>query len=143
MADRSITASQVIPSSNAAIQKGTAGATITAGQPLYKDADTKELHPALNDTLIHATVVGIAANGASDGQPVQYVSRDPALQLGAAAGVAEGDLLVLSGTAGGICPLADVVTGDFLCVIGVGNSDGSINCNFEGGALVADAAIPA
>lgn len=145
MADISITASQVVPSSDARTSTGTAGAAITAGQPVYKDSSTNKFHPALNDTEAHAEVKGIAVNGAAADQPFTYVIRDSALDLGAGAGLTVASkVLLLSGTAGGITITpADVTTGDFVVILGVANSDGSINCNFEAGAMKSDAAISA
>jgi hypothetical protein len=84
MADISITAASVVPSTNAVKRTGTAGATITAGQLVYKDAsDSNKIKLADNDASAAATVVGIALNGASSGQPITYAETDPELTIGA------------------------------------------------------------
>ena len=125
MVDVSVTASGVLPESGAEIQSGYAGATITAGQALYKDSsDSNSLKPAdADDTSAKATVVGIALNSASDGQPVDYQTRGN-IDIGGT--VTVGTVYVLSGTAGGICPAADLATGDYTSIIGVGVDADSI-----------------
>lgn len=75
MADISITSSAVVPSTTANIARGTAGATITAGQALYADAsDSNKLKPAAHSSAASAAVVGVAVNSASAGQPVEYIT---------------------------------------------------------------------
>jgi hypothetical protein len=107
MADLTITAANVVPESNAVLMQGTAGATITAGQALYIDATTNTLKLAQADgTAAEAAAVGIAVNGASSGQPVIYqTGGDLALGTGTNAVV-----YVVSATAGGIAPNADITT---------------------------------
>src|SRR5260221_14791560 len=77
MSDLTITAASVVPSdANTVIGRGTAGATIVAGQPFYLDANTL-LHPAnanVSGQIIQAAAVGVAVNSASTGQPVEYAS---------------------------------------------------------------------
>lgn len=132
-ADLSITASAVVPSANAQINEATAGATITAGQLIYLDSsdlDTKsrpkaKLADCNSATAAVRSVAGIAINGASAGQRVSYVYHDPALAI-AASGLTANTILVLSATAGGIAPAADVTTGWYLSVIAVVKSGTTI-----------------
>lgn len=120
MTDISITAANVVPGSNAIIKPGTAGATITAGQVLYKDSADGKMKLADND---HATAavhdaVGIALNGASANQPLDYqTAGDITL-----AGMTAGATYFLSGTPGGICPDGDVTTGDEVIQLGIAKS---------------------
>ncbi len=117
MADLSITAANVVSTgSNSQKLKGVAGATITAGMPLYRIAATGKLGIAANTSAVLAEVVGIALNGASDGQPVNYQTAGT-LNLGAT--VAVGKLYVLS-AAGLISPVDDVATSDFVTYLGGG-----------------------
>jgi hypothetical protein len=137
MADLSITATAVVPSDSATKRTGKAGAAITAGQPLYKDSTTKTMFPADANVSTKVEVAGIAAHAASTGQPITYVEADDALVIGAT--VAIGDVLILSANAGGIAPVADLVTGWFCVIIGVAVSTTEIKCNFTN-VLSADAA---
>lgn len=124
-ADITISAASVVPSAHAVQLQATAGATITAGQPIYldtNDADTQgrakaKLSDADSATAAVRVVDGIAINSASAGQPVIYVVSDPALTIGGSQTV--NTILILSGTAGGIAPSADLSSGEYLVVIGV------------------------
>lgn len=127
-ADISITAASVVPSASAKFATKTAGATITAGQVVYEDtSDSNKVKLADTDsaTALARVVFGIAASGASAGQPVRIIREDPALTLGGT--VAIGDLLILSGTAGGIAPSTDAATGDYVTFLGVATSTTVIN----------------
>jgi len=117
MADLSQTAANVVKSSGS-IQNGTAGATITAGMPIYLDADdNNEAKPCeAGDTAAKANAVAIALNGASDGQPVSYLASGT-INLGATLTV--GTVYCVSQTSGKICPNADLVTGDMVTVLGI------------------------
>lgn len=124
MADLIITAANVLAGTNAEIVRGTAGATITAGQAVYLDtASTGEWLLADSDS---ATVIargsakfGIALNGASDGQPLA-IQTGGDITIGAS--VTAGTAYYLSDAPGGICPIADLVTGDYITLIGIATS---------------------
>jgi hypothetical protein len=127
MADLSVTASQVLKSTGAQTVTGVAGATITAGQPVYKDAtDSSELKLAgAASTAAVAACVGIALHAALDGQPLTYQHAGTII-IGAAASVAEGVEYHLSTTAGAITADAAVST-EYMTHLGVGNgSDGIV-----------------
>ena len=121
MADISITAANVVKGSNARTQAGIAGATITAGQLVYKDAATGKylLSDADSATAAARSVTGIALNGASLNQPVD-VQIGGDITIGGT--LTANTVYVLSGTAGGLAPLADLSTGEYLVVIGVAKS---------------------
>lgn len=122
MADISVTAANVVKGTgNPSHTTGVAGATITAGQALYADGnDGNKLKPADNDvSSATSTVVGIALNGAAANQLVSYMAAGNIVIGGT---VAVGSTYVLSSTAGGICPVADLNTGDWLCHLGYGLS---------------------
>lgn len=124
MADLTITAASVLAGTNATITRGIAGATITAGQAVYLDeATTGEWLLADSDS---ATVAargsarfGIALNGASDGQPLA-VQTGGNITIGAT--VVAGVAYYLSDTPGGICPFADLATGDYVTLVGIATS---------------------
>ncbi len=118
MVDIVITAANVVKSSNAVLETGTAGATITAGQAVYLDtadqkyklADSNSATPAIRQP------VGIALNGAADGQPLTII-KSGNVTIGAT--ITAGVALYLSDTPGGICVVADVGSGEYACIIGI------------------------
>jgi len=119
MADLSITAANVAAGTGAVIEHGTAGATITAGQVVYLDeASTGRYLLCDTDSATSAARKprGIALNAASNGQPLAIVKSGP-VTIGAT--IVAGVAYYLSGTAGGICPVADVAAGDYPSVIGM------------------------
>lgn len=121
MADITITPTNVVAGGSSVTVDGTAGAAITAGQVVYRDAATGRylLADCDSGTAAARSPVGIALNGAAIGQPVEVLTRG-AVTIGATltAGVA----YYLSGTAGGICPVADLTTGDYPTILGIATS---------------------
>jgi hypothetical protein len=111
MANLTITAASVLASATALTGEGVAGAAITQGQPLYKDAtDSKRLKLADANAAASAEVVGISLNAGSTGQPVKYAYDDALFTPGGTLVV--GETYALSATAGALCPIADLTTGD-------------------------------
>lgn len=120
MADLIITAASVVAGADAKIKTGTAGEAITAGQVVYLAAATKLLMKAINsDVAALAAVVGVALNSAAINQPVTYAYAGN-VTMGAT--VAIGTSYLLSDTAGGIGPVADLLTSQFVTHIGVGKT---------------------
>lgn len=121
MADLSITAANVAAGSNARTTAGVAGETITAGQVVYKKASDGEYYLADADDATEEVRQpdGIALNGASDGQPIDVLLGGD-ITIGAT--VTAGTAYYLSPTAGGIAPLADVLSGDDIVLIGLASS---------------------
>lgn len=121
MADLTITSTSVIAGSGASVSYGTAGAAVTAGQAVYLDSTTSRYLLADNNSAtVEARVPdGIALNGAAIGQPVAVLTRGP-VTIGATltAGVA----YYLSDTPGGICPVADLASGEYPTIIGLATS---------------------
>lgn len=121
MADLTITAASVLPGSNAAVVQGTAGETITAGKVVYQSSATKKWMLADNDSATAEAKVpqGIALNGAALNQPVS-VQKSGDITIGAT--LTPGTAYYLSSTAGGICPVADVASGDNVVLLGLAKS---------------------
>lgn len=137
MADLTITASSVIAGSGAKLVHGTAGASITAGQVVYLDSADNEYKLADNDSATAAvrSPAGIALHAAADGQPLTIISKGP-VTIGATTAV--GTVYILSATAGGIAPIADAASGDYVTVLGIGTSTTVIDVLIhEAGAAVA------
>jgi hypothetical protein len=120
-ADVTITAANVVSGTNSTFLDGTSGATITAGQVVYLDSTTKTFKLADCDTgtAAQAVVVGIALHGASSSQPLK-IQTAGSITVGGTLVV--GEIYVLSGTAGGIAPKADLAPADRVSVLGVATS---------------------
>lgn len=120
MVDLTITAASVAKGSNATVENGTAGATITAGQAVYLDSATGTYKLADSNGTGTREVRGIALHGASSGQPLQ-VQRAGDITIGAT--MVAGTAYYLSGTAGGIAPVADLLAGMDPVLIGISKSN--------------------
>lgn len=136
MADLSITATAVVSGSGALTEYGILGATVTAGQAIYKDASTGKWNLADSDSATAAIRQpgGIALNGGAVNQPVKiHKSGDLTINAVLTAGTA----YYLSNTPGGICPVADVGSGEYVCLIGIAKSTTvlSVNIIYPGVAL--------
>lgn len=130
MTDISITAANVMAGNTATIARGTAGAAITAGQVVYLSPTTGKYDLADTDSATAAVrnAVGIALNGAAAGQPIAVCIKGP-VTIGAT--IAAGVAYYLSGTPGGICPVADVASGDYPLIIGMGASTTVLNVDIQ------------
>ena len=127
MSDLTITAANVLASVNAQKAAGVAGpgVTITAGESVYKIANTSPQQFGLSkldsgSSAAANTFAGIALNGASPGQPVWIAVTDPALVMGANGAI--GDTVYASAANAGkvTSTLADLsTTGDVVICLGV------------------------
>lgn len=136
MVDITITAANVAAGSDSQQERGTAGATITAGQAVYKDAADGKYKLADNNSATAAVrqPLGIALNGASDGQPLT-IHKLGDITIGAT--LEAGTTYYLSDTPGGICPIADVGSGEYAAIIGIAKSTSvlAVKINYSGVAL--------
>ena len=121
MSDLSITAANVVPGANADIEHGLSGTTVTAGQWVYQDSSTGRylLADSNSATAAARTPRGVALNNASAGQPLA-IQKGGLATIGATmtAGVA----YYLSDTPGGMCPVADVGSGEYSVILGIATS---------------------
>ena len=115
MAAISITAANVLHSSSATIFTGTAGATITQGQPVYLDTVTSTYK--LANALTNNPVAGVALVGASNGQQMVICSRDPNFAFGGT--VTAGNIILVGNTAGTLQPYEDRASGWYVTSLGV------------------------
>jgi hypothetical protein len=134
MADVSITAANVLKGTTNTVENGISGATITAGQTVYKKmsdgrfyhADCYATSVAANDEI--KVVYGIALNSAAANQALQ-VQRTGDITIGGA--VVAGTMYYLAssnvGAAGGIAPLADLAATDWIVVVGIATSTSVIH----------------
>ena len=137
MADLIVTAANVVAGTNATVEHGIAGATITAGQTVYRDSTTKRYLLADADSVTPAARagLGIALNGAANGQPLAIVTGG---NVNPGATVAVGAIYVQSDTPGGIMPSVDLETGDFVTILGIGTTASNIAV----GITVSGVAVP-
>jgi hypothetical protein len=130
MADITITAASVVAGTGSVRKAGIAGETITAGQAIYLSSTTQKWMLADNNSAEAEprTAIGIALNGAALNQPtVALTSGDVTIGATLTAGAA----YYLSDTAGGICPLADVLSGEYVCLIGLAKTTAILDVDIQ------------
>ncbi len=120
MADLSVTAGNVTPGPNARIETGVAGEALTPLQPVYKATDGKWYKADNNGaTDLVRAAKAVTLGTAAANQPIT-VQKSGRVNCGSI--LTKNIPYFLSDTAGGICPLADVGTGEYGCIIGIGLS---------------------
>jgi hypothetical protein len=129
MSDLAVTAASVLSGSDD-IAHGTAGEAVTAGQTVYKDPTTGNYFKAdCNSGTPAARVpVGVALHAASASQPLALQKSGP-ITIGAT--LTPGVEYYQSGTAGGICPVADLTTGMYPCTVGIALSASVLKLDFQ------------
>jgi hypothetical protein len=118
MADISITPANVVAGSGSSVDRtGTAGATITAGQ-IVAENSSNQLALADNNSATAALKLpdGFALNGASINQPLAIHKKGP-LTVGGT--LVAGVPYFLSDTPGGLCPIADLASGESVVQMGI------------------------
>ena len=126
MAALTITASQVIAGADADFYQGLAGETITAGKSCYLDELTNRIRLAdANGSLETAEVKGIALNAASNGQALR-LQTGGTITLGAGAAPVLSTIYIVGATAGDIAPAADLGSGWYTSVLGVGGASNTL-----------------
>jgi len=129
MADISITAANVVAGSDAVRESGTAGATVTAGQLVYLDtSDMKYKLADSNGAAALRVPNGVALNGASNGQPLS-VQKGGDITIGGT--MTAGIPYFLSDTPGGLCPLPDIGTGEYSCIVGIAKSTSVLSIHIQ------------
>lgn len=123
-ADLSVTAASVVPGARAKPFGGDqkAGVAITAGQLVYLDATSNTIKLAdANASATTSQVLGYAANTAAIGQYVVVITEDDDYTPGATLSTSA-PIYVVSATAGGIAPSADITTGYYPTIVMVAKS---------------------
>lgn len=109
MADVTVTAANVRGTPD---DRGIADTTLTAGLVVFKDSsDSNEVKASDANNTSLDEVTGITVNGASAGQYIGLVTQSGA-QVTFGAVLTAGLTYFLSRTSGGLCPEADLTTGD-------------------------------
>jgi hypothetical protein len=130
MSDLSVTAASVLKGSNATIEHGISGETIAQGKQLYKSSSTgKWMLADSNSATVEArTPTATALCGASLDQPITVQKRGD-ITIGAT--LVANTAYYMSDTPGGICPLADVGTGEYMTLIGIAKSTTVLTLAYE------------
>lgn len=130
MTDIAITAANVVAGSDATKESGIAGETIAAGKAVYRSSTTGKymLADSNSATAEARKATAIALNGASLNQPIT-VQRGGDITIGGT--LTAGTAYYLSDTPGGICPLADVGGGEYLCLLGLAKSASVLALNIQ------------
>ncbi|MER2536033.1 MAG: hypothetical protein ABTQ31_12805 [Rhizobiaceae bacterium] len=121
MADLIVTAANVLASSGPK-EQGVAGEAISAGKALYKSSTSKKwmLADSNSGTAEARRAIAIALNNAALNQPVVVALPGSDIAIGAT--LTAGTDYYLSDTPGGICPRADVGSGESVCLLGLAKS---------------------
>lgn len=121
MADLVITPANVLEGASARKQSKTAGATIAQGESVYVDS-VGQLKGALKAVDAEsAAAVGIALNAAESGQPCTFQSGG---EIDVGATLVVGETYVVGAAAGGIAPVADVISTEFSTILGIATASG-------------------
>lgn len=113
MAAYALTPANVRPSNQAKyLAPAPAGVAITAGQPVYQDANGVYQLTDSDASATAADVQGIAPHNVAAGQPLSPVYEDPDYTHGLT-GVVAGTPIFTHPTAGALGPIADVIAGNY------------------------------
>lgn len=132
--DATVTAANVIWSSGVRPATVKAGATITPGQVCYLDTTVNEHILADADTDTASVVSGISIDGGVDGRDMYLAIPGSVINVGFT--TTAGTIYVLSTTAGGIAPWADLGTGDYVNVLFIGNGTAVVELICKRGTAV-------
>lgn len=106
---------------------GTAGETVSAGQPVYlKASDSRYWKADANASAEASSAVAIMLHGADAGQPIKAQSGG---QITIGGTVAVGTTYIVSATAGGIAPISDLASGSYNVILGTAITTGIILMN--------------
>ncbi len=111
---------------------GTAGQTITAGQPTYYDS-TNTVYKLAN-ALTNNPVAGIAACSANVNQPFQICTQDPNFSPGYP--ITSGNIALLGNVAGAVQPYEDRTTGWYVTALGIGIGQNRVNFTLLGSNVI-------
>ena len=127
MADITVTAANVVSVSGAQNTGNLASTTITAGKIVYLNASNQWALAAANSTALIAgggTTWGIALHAALASQPL-------AVQVGGVCGFGVvftvGVIYVISATAGGIAPITDLVSTNYISILGIATTTSNLD----------------
>ena len=119
MANLTITAANVGIASSSRVRSVLTGEAITHAQPVYLSTDGKYYKADANAsvTAAAASAISVTSASAADQYIVIVEADDTLVNLGSTLTV--GETYVVSATAGAICPIGDLTTGAYPCILGV------------------------
>jgi len=140
MAAISVTPGSVLRVDGEVVDGFLAGATITAGMDVYVDANGA-VQIGTNATSagsgVGAQCNGVALNGGSIGQPIR-IQKNGTVNIGGTAAVGK---QYVRGTGGGIIPVDDIATGEFITTVGVGLTAANIKLGYNVSGVQAAGAV--
>lgn len=139
MADVSITPGNVVMVNGTRINGRVAGGTITAGMAVRIQSSDGRLIAALSDSAVNAAVDGIALNGASANQPLEYAGDGAVVNIGGTLVV--GHAYYLGTANGAIKPASDVAGTEFATVVGIAQTTANLLIKVVRAGAIAGAAI--
>ncbi len=121
MTDLVVTPANVLEGTQARKQTGVAGAAITQGQSVYSDTSGQLQSAQKAVDAGTAAAVGVALNSGEAGQPITYQSGG---EVDVGATLVVGETYVVGAAAGGIAPIADVISTEFSTILGIATAAG-------------------
>lgn len=133
MANLTITAANVGCGDDSFFRRVQAGVAVTHAQPAYQQSNGKWYLGDANGSADTADVGGITfCSAALDGEVLMLVGGE--LKLGAI--LTQGTTYVVSRTAGLICPLGDLVSGDYVTILGVAKDSSTLIVDIRPSGIV-------
>lgn len=135
MADLTITAANVrVKNAATGLHRVQAGEANTHGQSVYLKASDSKWYKADADLSAEAAGsggLGIVMVPAGAMDDYFYIAKDPGGAIDIGATLTQGEIYVLSGTPGGVCPEGDLSAGERVTIIGVGANPSTLNLLFQ------------
>jgi hypothetical protein len=129
MANLAITAATVVKGSQSGDETVVAGATIARGDACYLDpTDDSKAKLCDANAVASSFFKGIALNDAADEQPLTLWTSG---NLGLGAILSIGEVYVVSATAGKIAVIGDLLSGEYVTLIGVGSTTSNLQAIFH------------
>jgi len=121
MADLVITATDVEVENNNAGTFVRFGAAVTQGQVVYRSTADNKYYLADCDASATARAAGIVISNA-DADNYGYILSGTNAKINLGATLAQGEVYVVSDTAGNIMPITDLTSGQYITILGIAES---------------------
>lgn len=129
MADITITAANIGCGSNALVRRVTGGEAITHGQPVYQQSNGKFYKADANNSEQTAEAQGISFCACSGDGVDLFILFFGKMKFGAI--LTKGETYCVSETAGGICPIGDVGSGEWVTILGVASDTSTLDVDIK------------